>query len=213
MITEKMLDALRERISTEMSGKRLRHTQEVEKMITRLGALYAPEKIPMLRAAALLHDVTKEYSNDRQLVIMAQKGLTVTREDLYAPKTFHARTAAALIPELYPEFAEEELVRCVRYHTTGRRGMTVSEQLLYLADYIDLSRTFDDCVRLRNYFFDAHPENMNEEARLSHLRNTLILSFDMTIRSLLEDGAPVSPDTFEARDELVCLRLDETVIF
>ena len=212
MITEAMLDTLREKISTEMSGKRLRHTLEVEKMVARLGELYAPEKIPMLRAAALLHDVTKEYSTDRQLMICAQKALTVTREDLYAPMTFHARTAAALIPELYPEFADEELISCVRYHTTGRRGMTLCEQLVYLADYIDLSRTFEDCVRLRNFFFDAKPEDMNEKDRLSHLRNTLILSFDMTIRALLDDGAPISSDTFRARGELVCLRLDEKVL-
>jgi len=209
MITEKMLDTLREKVSSGMSEKRFRHTAEVEKMVARLGELYAPEKIPMLRAAALLHDITKEYSNDRQLLICAQKNLPVSRQDLYAPKTFHARTAAALIPDQYPEFAETELLSCVRWHTTGRAGMTLCEQLVYLADYIDLSRTFEDCVRLRNFFFDKHPEQMEMAERLSHLRDTLILSFDMTIGALLEEGTPISSDSFEARNELVCQRLSQ----
>ena len=209
MITESMLDALREQVSSGMSEKRFYHTAEVEKMAARLGALYAPEKIPMLRAAALLHDITKEYSTDRHLLICAQKELTVSRRDLYAPKTFHARTAAALIPDLYPAFAEEELISCVRWHTTGRAGMTLCEQLVYLADYIDQSRTFSDCVRLRNFFFDAKPEEMDPQARLSHLRDTLILSFDMTIRALLDEGVPVSDDSFEARNELICRRISE----
>jgi HD superfamily phosphohydrolase YqeK len=84
--------------------------------------------------------------------------------------------------------------------------MTLCEKLVYLADYIDLSRTFENCVKLRSFFFDAAPEAMDEAARLAHLRDTLILSYDMTISDLLSEGTPISPDTFEARNELVTER-------
>ena len=203
-ITEQMLDNLRERISTGMSEKRFRHTAEVEKMVVRLAELYAPEHIFELRAAALLHDITKEYSKIKQIEICARYGLEVTECDLGAPKTFHARTAAALIPDEYPEFDIGEVVSCVRFHTTGHTGMTLCEQLVYLADYIDMSRTFPDCVALRDYFFDAKPENMTKEERLIHLKKTLLMSFDMTVRGLLDDGAPISVDTMNARNELIC---------
>lgn len=208
MITREMLDTLRASLRDEMSEKRYRHTVAVEEMVARLSALYAPDKELILRAAALLHDITKEYSSDRHLMIFAREGMSLTREDLYAPKTFHARTAVVMISEKYPEFADEEVLSCVRWHTTGRRGMTLCESLVYLADYIDLSRTFENCVRLRKFFFDAVPEEMTVEAREAHLRDTLILSFDMTISDLLSEGTPVSPDTFEARNELVTRRLD-----
>ena len=206
MITEKMLDALRSEIEKNMSPKRYRHTAEVEKMIERLGGLYAPEILPELRAAALLHDLTKEYPMDRQLLICADCGLLVSREDLLAPKTFHARTAAALIPKLYPELASKTVLTAVRFHTTGRPAMSIAEKLLYLADYIDMSRTFADCVRLREYFFEQDPEKMSEEDRMAHLNATLILSFDMTIKGLLEDGSVISCDTFEARNYLIAER-------
>lgn len=210
MITEEMLNDLRAELSSKMSEKRYRHTVEVEKMAARLGELFCPEKLLTLRAAALLHDITKEYSSDRHLMIFAQKGLSLTKEDLGAPKTFHARTAAAILPEEYPAFAEDEVISCIRWHTTGRGGMSLCEKLVYLADYIDLSRTFENCVRLRNFFFDAHPEAMSEGERLSHLRDTLILSYDMTIFDLLSEGAPISPDTFRARNELVTERRFES---
>lgn len=206
-ITEEKLTGLREQIRGTMSPKRFHHTEEVEKMAAYLGGLYAPEKVPMLRAAALLHDITKEYTTDRQLWICAQKGVEISAEEGYAPKTFHARTAAALIPELYPDFNDPEIIGCVRWHTTGRRDMTLCEQLVYLADYIDMSRTFDDCVKLRQFFMEANPEKMSREERLDHLRDTLILSFDMTVRGLLEEGLPVSTDSMEARNQLVCRRL------
>ena len=203
MITEKMLDALRADIRERMSPKRLRHTLEVEKMAAYLADLYAPECANELRAAALLHDITKEYSTDYHLKICAERDVPLKADALYAPKTLHAITAAALISELYAEFATSEIIGCVRWHTTGRADMTLCEKLIYLADYIDLSRTFEDCVRLREYFFSANPEAMGEEERLAHLRNTLILSFDMTVRGLLEEGAPVSPDTMDARNQLI----------
>ncbi len=206
MITEEMLDALRADVAGSMSEKRFHHTAEVERMVARLAALYLPQKERMLRAAALLHDITKEYTTADQLRLCAVHELVVTENDLGAPKTFHARTAAAEIPHRYPDFGDEEIVRCVRYHTTGRQGMTLEEKLVYLADYIDLSRTFPDCVTLRNAFFEAEPERMSMEQRLGHLDNVLILSLDMTIRALLEEGTPISPDTFEARNDLITRR-------
>lgn len=203
MITEQMLDGLRNTVSEGMSPKRFRHTAEVEKMAVRLARLFAPEKETELRAAALLHDLTKEYPTALHIKICAERGVELDADALYAPKTLHARTAAVLIPENFPEFATEEIIRCVRWHTTGREGMTVEEKIIYLADYIDMSRTFEDCVKLRDYFFSATPEQMDENERIAHLRRTLIMSFDMTMAGLLEEGYPISADTVRARNELV----------
>lgn len=203
MITEQMLDDLRKTVSEGMSPKRFRHTAEVEKMAAYLGSLYAPEKILTLRAAALLHDVTKEYTTDMQIKICAERDISLDADAVYAPKTLHAITAAALIPERFSEFATDEIIECVRWHTTGREDMTLLEKLIYLADYIDMSRTFEDCVKLREVFMSAKPETMGERERLDHLRNTLVLSYDMTMCALLEDGLPISTDTVRARNQLV----------
>ena len=130
-------------------------------------------------------------------------GLTVSDADRLSPKTFHARTAAAKIKAEYPQFSDPVIVDAVRWHTTGHKGMRLTETLLYLADYIDASRTYPNCVILRRYFFGADPEHMNAEERLALLRDTVILSYDMTIRDLLDEGLPVASDTIEARNELL----------
>ncbi|MBQ7320774.1 MAG: bis(5'-nucleosyl)-tetraphosphatase (symmetrical) YqeK [Clostridia bacterium] len=202
-IREEMLDALREQLRPTMSEKRYRHTVEVERMAERLGALYAPAQIMILRAAALLHDITKEFSLQTQLQTLQKFGIITYYSDEISPKTLHARTAALLIPRLYPEFADPAVIDAVRWHTTGREGMTLCEKLIYLADYIDMSRTFPDCVELREMFWGADPERMNEEERQAHLRAVLLSSFDRTVRGLLEEGALISPETMLARNELV----------
>ena len=211
-ITEEMIISLRESLKAqnergEMSDKRYNHTLEVERMAARIGAIYAPDKINMLRAAALLHDITKEYSTELQLKICAEREIQLTEQDVLAAKTLHARTAAALIPERYPELATPEVISAVRWHTTGKAGMSICERIIYLADYIDMSRKFGDCVALRNYFFGVDLDAMTEEERLVHLDETLLISYDMTMRGLIEKSAPISPETIAARNELAVLHV------
>lgn len=202
-ITKEMLDELRVSIQKSMSPKRYSHTCAVETMVARLCELFCPENTTELRAAALLHDLTKEESLEKQLQLCREFDIIVQSGDVLAPKTFHAKTAAALIGRDYPDFASEAVVSAVRWHTTGHAEMTLGEQLLYLADYIDDSRMFPDCVRLRNYFWRADPAAMDECARMAHLYDTLIMSFDMTMRHLLDENATISLDTILARNALI----------
>ena len=207
IITEEMLEALRKRAVENMSEKRRVHTLAVEQMAMRIGAIYAPDKINVLRAAALLHDVTKELKLPAQLEMCEKYEIEVSENDKLAPKTFHAKTAAALIKDEYGDFADDDVVSSVRWHTTGREGMSVCEKIIYLADYIDDSRKFDDCVKLREYFWGRNIGEMSDAEKNDHLRDTLIISYDMTIKNLLDENSPVAKDTFDARNELVCERL------
>lgn len=204
LITEEMLSGLRENIAKVMSERRYRHTVEVEKMAARLGEIYGFADVLKLRAAALLHDITKEYTDKVHISMLSKPGMDFNDDDRFAPKTFHARTAALLIPEIYPEFADDDVTTAVRWHTTGRADMSLIEKLLYLADYIDMSRTFADCVELRNYFFSANLEMMDEGERMAHLNRTLLKSFDMTIKALVIEGKIISKDTINARNHILC---------
>ena len=201
--SDAQIDALRERIRGSMSDYRFIHTAEVEKMAARIGELYAPDKLDILRAAALLHDVTKELKRDEQIEMLRVAGEDVTALELASHKTFHARTAVYAILRDYPEFADGELLAAVRYHTTGRADMSICEKIIFLADYIDMSRKFDDCVKLRNYFWDAHPENMSESERERHLLQTILIGLDSTLSSLIEEGAPTDPDSVSARNFII----------
>ena len=201
--SDAQIDALRERVRGSMSDYRFTHTAEVEKMAARIGELYAPDKLDILRAAALLHDVTKELKRDEQIEMLRVAGEDVAALELASHKTFHARTAVYAILRDHPEFADEELLAAVRYHTTGRADMSICEKIIFLADYIDMSRKFDDCVKLRNYFWDAHPENMSESERERHLLQTILIGLDSTLSSLIEEGAPTDPDSVSARNFII----------
>ena len=79
--------------------------------------------------AALLHDMTKDGSD--QLQNLSAYGIMRDEWEETVPGAYHALTAAALAKKL--GFGEN-LISAVRWHTTGRAGMTLLEKIIYLAD-------------------------------------------------------------------------------
>ncbi len=199
-ITEESLTTLRQAVKPYLTEKRYAHTLAVESMAAKLAEIFSPEKEYTTRAAALLHDITKKADLEKQLQYCEEFGIIIAEADKAAPKLFHAITAAALCKRDFPSYAEPEVIEAVRWHTTGRAGMTMTETIVYLADYIEETRTFPDCVALRQYFFDGIEKATTAAEREAHLMRTMIRSFDMTIRCLLEEGSLVDKDTVAARN-------------
>ena len=199
-VTDGMLDSLRERVKPYMNGNEYRyaHTLGVERECAALGKLLLPEKVNKLRAAALIHDITKVLSLEKQLKYCNTFGIIYGKGDLMSPKLFHAKTASELIKRDFPEFADDEIISAVRWHTTGRREMTLFEGIVYLADYIEDTRTFDECVELRRFFWDS--VESGEKSVLRVYCETMIKSFDMSINCLIEDHVPIDLDTVDARN-------------
>ena len=209
IITEEMLSDLRVKVGKNMTEKRYLHTLGVEKMASAISDLYCPERKNILRAAALLHDITKAYDTEKHVAILEKYNVKFDPEEVLAPKTLHEKTAAVMISQLYPEFTDKIIINAVRYHTTGRAFMSLEEKIVYLSDYIDETRKFDDCVLLRGLFWDACPEKMSLSERLTHLDRVMLISFDMTIKGLIEEKQIINKETTEARNQLI-VRLKET---
>ncbi len=198
-INETVLDGIRSILPEHISGKRLLHTLSVEAEAEALGKLFRlpDEEIYKLRCAALLHDITKEKKLDGQIELCKRFGIDYTDEDVRSPKVFHAFTGAFLARELFPELVDDVIFNGIRYHTTGRENMSLFEKLIYLADYIEPQRTFEDCVKLRKLFYST--EKFDQE----HLDRIMLLSFNMTLSCLIVENAPMHSATVRARNALI----------
>lgn len=204
IINEDMLSSLRERVKEYQTEKRYLHTLAVEREALRLGEIYFPndpQTVLKLRAAALLHDITKVLSLEKQLQYCQKFGIMVRNSEMLSPKLFHARTAVEFAKRDFPEFADETVLSGVRWHTTGRRGMSTFECIVYLADYIEDTRTFDDCVRLRSYFYDEMKKDGADKDDV--LVSAMVMSFDLTVKNLIEEGSLIDSDTVDARNYFI----------
>ena len=189
---------LEERVAARMSPYRFAHTKGVAGMAERLAALFCPDARETLVAAALLHDVTKELSDCEQLSLIREAGIALREDELASPKIYHGITAPLVIRRDFPEYATDSILLPVRWHTTGHRGMSLAEALLYLADYIEEGRQFSDCVALRTLFFEKDLSACSPEERLAHLRLVVCRSLEMTVEELERKGTPLCLDTVEA---------------
>lgn len=203
IINDVSLSRARKQIEQVLSELRFKHTLEVEKMAVRIGEMYCSRDIDALRAAALLHDVTKELMAQEQADIFKRYGIVMDWDTEHSPSTQHGVTAAMIIPEMYPELADERVISSVRCHTTGKENMTVFEKIIYLADYIEETRTYSSCRELRNDFWSANIAAMSDDERLQHLDRIILRSLDMTVMNLIKNGKIVHGQTVRARNCLI----------
>ncbi len=199
MITEENIKKILSELPKYISEKRMRHTLAVAEEAEKLARIFKMSEPDCQRmyVAGLLHDITKECPFEKQLEICRRFGEAWSKSDENSPKVFHSVTGALLAGQLYPDIADDGICLSIRSHTTGREEMSLMEKLLYLADYIEPTRTFFDCVELRKMFYSV--DEFTEE----HLDKILLASFDMTLTALISDGAYIHEKTVAARNYLL----------
>ena len=183
---------LENRIASYMSAYRYEHTLSVVSECIELAKLFNIDN-KNLAVSAYLHDISKELDLQEQLKICREMDIEVDSDCILSPKTLHAFTAPAVIKRDFPEFYKEEIVNTVSYHTTGRENMSLNEKLLFLADYIEPKRQFDDCKELRKYFYNNKSKDLYKT-----LDETIFLALKYTISDLLDKKAFIHPKTFNA---------------
>ncbi len=193
---DKELTELSDAVRATMSEKRFRHTKSVEEEIARMGALYLPEKIPELRAAALLHDIAKELPTEEQQEICRTNDDPDLAHAIRSPAIMHGHTASYLIPIIYPKYALPEIISAVYKHTTGAEEMSVFDKLLFLADFIEPERPWQVCQDVRRSFWDAMPDT--EPERIRRLDETVLYILEFTVQYLRDKGTIPDPTTEKA---------------
>ena len=101
--------------------------------------------------------------------------------------------------KLYPDYVDDAVFDAIRYHTTGKADMPLLTKLMYLCDFIEPTRTFPDCVKLRAIFY----EMIEKGNKLRILDEIMLIALDMTIADLKENGHPIHSDTEKAREYII----------
>ena len=193
-------ESIKEIVKCYVSEKRFSHTLGVEREAYNLGLIFMPEKAEKLKLAGLLHDITKDFKTEKHLELCNEYGFTVDTENL-APKLLHSKTGCEFALRTFGSgVVDDEIYSGILYHTTGRENMSLFEAIIYLADYIEDTRTFEDCVKLRNYFYEKIKGANTYAEKIDVLRNTMVLSFDFTIKNLIDEGKRIDKDTINARN-------------
>lgn len=123
-------------VQQRLSERRWRHTLGVAYTSAALTMRYDTDELDAAFTAGLFHDIAKEYSPEETLSLCRQYRVRPTPVEQRNPVLLHGRLGAAIAKGQYG-IADEQLLNAIRYHTTGRPGMTLLEKIVFTADYIE----------------------------------------------------------------------------
>lgn len=180
-----------EEIKKRLNPDRLYHSLNVADEAKKLAKHYGADEQKAF-TAGLLHDILKNTSDSELLQYFERNGIMLTETERASRKTWHAMAGADFLRrELH--VTDEDILSAVRWHTTGRAGMTLLDKVLFVADFISADRDYPGVERMR------------EKAYVS-LEDAMLEGLQFTINELVENAWPVHEDSIRAYNELVINR-------
>lgn len=168
-------------------ARRHAHILGVEEEAVRLARRWGADEADA-RRSGILHDCTKYLSAQEQLSCCESFGIPVDDLERANAKILHAKTGAAVARAVYG--VNDRVYEAIRWHTTGRSGMTLLEKILYIADYMEPNRDFDGVEELRRLAY-------------TDLDGAMILGLQMSIDDLVARNLVIHRDTQGALDDLL----------
>ena len=182
------IESFKEVIRSNLSDYRYNHSINVAKEAVRLAKKYGadPQKAEI---AGILHDITKEKSRAEQLEIINEAGVEIDEIEKKSDQLLHAISGYAYLKTKL-NISDNEILNSVRYHTTGRAGMSLLERVIFIADFISQERNYDGVEEMRAI------ANQNLEL-------AMIAGVSFVISDILSKKIAIAPDSINLYNSLI----------
>ena len=181
-------DEIYKALKEKISEKRFKHVMGVVETATMLANLYN-EDVEKAKLASILHDNARECTQDEMERLYSYYGYNVENNFQKEPALLHSKVGAILARTTYG-IEDIEILNAIKYHTTGRRNMTMLEKIIFIADYIEPSRDFEGVEAVRKQAFRDIDLAVYE-------------ALENTMKHLLEKKSFIDMDTLDARNDLL----------
>lgn len=174
-------------VKVQLTDHRYQHTLGVMETAIALAKQYGGDE-QKAELAAIFHDYAKFRPKAEMKEIIIEQGFPQNLLE-YNSELWHAPVGAYLT-EKEAGIIDPEVLEAIRFHTSGRPGMTLLDKIIYLADYIEPGRHFPGVEEVRN----VAKENL-DKALIMAVKNTIIF--------LLKKNQTVYPETFYTYNDLI----------
>ena len=181
--------ALRQLLRQKLDDYRYIHSLGVADSAGDLAKIYGADE-EKAYFAGLLHDIAKNMPKEEQLALMEKGGIKLTEEEKNNPALWHAMAGECYL-RCEMGITDIEILGSVRYHTTGKKGMTLLEKIIYVADYISAERNYPDVDVMRDL-------SMNHS-----LEKASLYSLIYTFNKQTKLQGIIHPDSVEYYNELL----------
>lgn len=130
---------MQKKVKKYMDEMRFHHTLGVMYTAAALAMCHGAD-VERAQIAGLLHDCAKCIPNDKKLKLCRRHNIPVSETEQKSPYLLHARLGAFIAEEKYG-IHDPEILSAIEFHTTGRAAMSLLEEIIYIADYIEPMRS------------------------------------------------------------------------
>ena len=131
------LDLIRE-LESELGYGRFVHTMYVSCTASNLAMRHGAD-LAKAELAGLLHDCAKCMNLGQMLKMCAKADVQLSEIEKKSVALLHSKAGAVLAADKYG-ISDEDILNSIRYHTTGRPGMSLLEKIIFVSDYIEPGR-------------------------------------------------------------------------
>ena len=178
------LNRYRELLRGKLNPRRLFHSECVSECAGVLAERYGAS-VEKARLAGLLHDVMKNAPANEQLALMPD----ITPLELLNTKVWHQIAGEAFLRQ-NGIVTDEEILGAVRWHTTGKAGMTLLEKIIYVADFISSDRDYKDVEVVRRLAYIS-------------LEHAILYTSRYTVNKMVSQDLLLHPATVECYNDML----------
>ena len=183
------IEEMRALLQQSLKPKRYEHSLRVYETALTMAEHFHADK-QKVALAALLHDCGRQVPKEASAARAEELGIAVDAVEKAQPILLHAKLGVYYAVHKYGVSPDDrEVLDAIRYHSTGTADMTDTAKIVFLADLIEPGRDFAGVEEIR-------------EASLQDLDKGMLLSYDNTIRYLLDDGLLIHPDAIAGYNQL-----------
>lgn len=183
---ERSLEEIQEELKKVLKKKRYSHTVGVRYTAQAMAMCFG-EDIEKAGYAGMLHDCAKYLTDEEMLLECKKRRIVCSDTEKLRPSLLHAKLGVCYARDIYG-VEDDKILSAIRWHTTGKPGMSNFEKIVFIADYIEPGRKMIpgmEAIR-RAAFCNL------DEAMFLILENTL---------SYLDDTSGSRRDTIDAYTE------------
>ena len=181
-------DFLKEELRKVLSKKRYEHSIRVYETAITLGKNYNVD-LEKLSISALLHDYAKEYNPELLKSICKTFFFKETKSYLNNVEVLHGIVASHIAKEKF-NIDDIDTLNAIKFHTTGRKKMSVIEKIIYLADAIEPKRNYENIEKIRK----LSQENLDD---------AILLEVNEKLKYLIKNNIQIHPDSIKMRNYIL----------
>ncbi|WP_298837757.1 bis(5'-nucleosyl)-tetraphosphatase (symmetrical) YqeK [Clostridium sp.] len=175
-------------IKKNLKESRFKHSVSVSETAIKLATVYG-QNIEKARIAGLVHDCAKNLTNDQLIKITTEHKIELDDVSKESPQIIHGLVGSIIARDVM-KIDDEDILNSIRYHTTGRKNMSILEKIIFISDYIEPLRTFKG------------KEEVRDLSRVN-LDGAVMMCLENTIRYVICKKQLLHIDTIYARNYLL----------